>query len=332
MNKQITLSAISDELKQASTRKKEFVEQMNGLIPWGKWISFVQPCYYKGERGNKPYELEFMLRINLLRHLDNLADEAVASEVMDSRAFSEFCGVDSSNQVPDGDTTGRFRSLLIKNNLDQKLFEQAAALLEARGLLLKKGTIVDSTLIAAPSSAKDKDRKRDPDAHQVKKGNERHFGYKAHIGTDQDSGLVHHAEATAANVSDVSVTPKLLSGKEENVYGDSGCLGAQKRDDAVIRNKLGKKLRYRINRKPSQIRKLSQRGQDHARRVERAKSSVRSKAEPVSAVVKRLFGFRKTRYRGLRKQEAELNMLFAVKRIDGLAYAFCLGFAYATLQ
>ena len=315
MNKQITLSAISDELKQASTRKKEFLDQMNGLIPWGKWISLVQPCYYKGECGNKPYDLELMLRINSLQHLYNLADEAVASEVMDSRAFSEFCGVDSSNQVPDGDTIGRFRNLLIKNNLDQKLFEQVVALLEAKGLLLKKGTIVDSTLIAAPSSTKNKDRKRDPDAHQVKKGNEWHFGYKAHIGTDQDSGLVHHIEVTAANVSDVSVTPKLLSGHEENVYGDSGYLGAQKRDDAVTHNRRGKKIRYCINRKPSQIRKLSQSGQYHARRVERAKSSVRSKVEHVFAVVKRLFGFRKTRYRGLRKQEAELNMLFALANL-----------------
>jgi len=315
MNKQITLSAISDELKQASTRKKGFLEQMNRLIPWGQWISLVQPCYYKGECGNKPYDLELMLRINTLQHLYNLADEAVASEVMDSRAFSEFCGVDSSNQVPDGDTIGRFRNLLMKNNLDQKLFEQVVVLLEAKGLLLKKGTIVDSTLIAAPSSTKNKDRKRDPDAHQVKKGNEWHFGYKAHIGTDQDSGLVHHVEVTAANVSDVSVTPKLLSGNEENVYGDSGYCGAQKRDDAVIRNKRGKKIRYRINRKPSQIRKLSQSGQYHARRVERAKSSVRSKVEHVFVVVKRLFGFRKTRYRGLRKQEAELNMLFALANL-----------------
>ena len=315
MNKQMTLSAISDELKQASTRKKELLEQMNGLIPWGRWISLVQPCYYKGVCGNKPFDLELMLRINVLQHLYHLADEAAASEVIDSRAFSDFCGVDSSNQVPDGDTIGRFRNILIKNNLDQRLFEQVVALLEAKGLLLKKGTIVDSTLIAAPPSTKNKDHKRDPDAHQVKKGNEWHFGYKAHIGTDQDSGLVHHVEVTAANVSDVSVTPQLLSGDEENVYGDSGYLGAQKRDDAVIRNKRGKKIRYRINRKPSQIRKLSKSGQYHARRVERAKSSVRSKVEHVFAVVKRLFGFRKTRYRGLRKQEAELNMLFALANL-----------------
>lgn len=213
MNKQMTLSTISDELKQASTRKKDFLEQMNGLIPWSEWIGLVQPCYYKGERGNKPYAFERMLRINALQHLYNLADEAVASEVMDSRAFLDFCGVDSSNQVPDGDTIGRFRNLLIKNNLDQKLFEQVAALLEAKGLLLKKGTIVDSTLIAAPSSTKNKDRKRDPDAHQVRKGNEWHFGYKAHVGADQDTGLVHHIEVTAANVSDVSITPKLFVGR-----------------------------------------------------------------------------------------------------------------------
>ena len=311
----MTLSAISDELRQASTRKKDFLGRMDKLIPWEELTSLVKPCYYKGEHGNKPYELELMLRINMLQHLYNLADEAVASEVIDSRAFSDFCGVDSSNQVPDGDTIGRFRNLLIRNDLDQRIFALVVTLLENQGLLLKKGTIVDSTLIAAPPSTKNKERKRDPDAHQVKKGNEWHFGYKAHIGVDQDSGLVHHVEVTAANVSDVSVTPKLLTGEEENVYGDSGYIGAGKRGDAVVRNKRGKKIRYRINRKPSQIRKLSKSGQYHARRVEHAKSSVRSKVEHVFAIVKRLFGFRKTRYRGLRKQAAELNMLFALANL-----------------
>lgn len=315
MDKQMTLSAISDELRQATTRKKEFLERMDKLIPWGELTNLVKLSYYKGERGNKPYELELMLRINMLQHLYNLADEAVASEVIDSRAFSDFCGVDSSNQVPDGDTIGRFRNLLIQHDLDRRVFALVVSLLEGKGLLLKRGTIVDSTLIAAPPSTKNKERKRDPDAHQVKKGNEWHFGYKAHIGTDQDSGLVHHVKVTAANVSDVSVTPKLLTGEEENVYGDSGYTGAGKRSDAVVRNKRGRKIRYRINRKPSQIRKLSKSGQYHARRVEHAKSSVRSKVEHVFAIVKRLFGFRKTRYRGLRKQEAELNILFALANL-----------------
>ena len=146
MDKQITLSALTDELLQASTKKKEFLEQMNRLIPWEEWLGIIKPYYYKGERGNKPYKLETVLRIHLRQELYDLSDMAAMTEVIDSRAFSEFCGVDSSNQVPDGDTIGRFRALLVKHGLQKKLFAQVVALLEAKGLILKKGSIVDSTM------------------------------------------------------------------------------------------------------------------------------------------------------------------------------------------
>ena len=182
MDKQITISAFSDELAQVRTKKKEFLSQIERIVPWGEWLAMIQPCYYKGERGNKPYPLEIMLRLYLLQNLYDLSDEATVAEAIDSRAFSEFCSVDSSNQVPDGDTLGRFRNLLIRNGLQEKLFAQVVAALMERGLILKKGTIVDSTIISAPSSTKNKEKKRDPDAHQVKKGNTWHFGYKAHIG------------------------------------------------------------------------------------------------------------------------------------------------------
>lgn len=141
--------------------------------------------YHKGERRNKPYDLERMLRIYLIQNLYNLSDMATVAEVIDSRAFSEFCGVESSNQVPDGDTLGRFRNLLVKNGIQEKLFSQVYELLTERGLILKKGTIVDSTIIAAPSSTKNREKKRDPDAHQTKKGNTWHFGYKAHIAVEE---------------------------------------------------------------------------------------------------------------------------------------------------
>ena len=182
MDKQMTISAFSDELAQVRTKKKEFLSQIERIVPWGEWLAMIQPCYYKGERGNKPYPLEIMLRLYLLQNLYDLSDEATVAEAIDSRAFSEFCSVDSSNQVPDGDTLGRFRNLLIRNGLQEKLFAQVVAALMERGLILKKGTIVDSTIISAPSSTKNKEKKRDPDAHQVKKDNTWHFGYKAHIG------------------------------------------------------------------------------------------------------------------------------------------------------
>ena len=265
----MTISAFSDELAQVRTKKKEFLSQIERIVPWGEWLAMIQPCYYKGERGNKPYPLEIMLRLYLLQNLYDLSDEATVAEAIDSRAFSDFCGVDSSNQVPDGDTLGRFRNLLIRNGLQEKLFAQVVAALMERGLILKKGTIVDSTIISAPSSTKNKEKKRDPDAHQVKKGNTWHFGYKAHIGVDKDSGLVHTVKATAVNVHD----------------------------------------------RPSQVKKLSKSGQYAAKKAEHAKSSVRAKAEHVFGVVKKQLHFRKTRYRGLEKQQAKFNIMFALANL-----------------
>ena len=256
-----------------------------------------------------------MLRLYLLQNLYDLSDEATVAEAIDSRAFSEFCGVDSSNQISNGDTLGRFRNLLIRNGLQEKLFAQVVAALMERGLILKKGTIVDSTILSAPSSTKNKEKKRAPNAHQVKKGNTWHFGYKAHIGVDKDSGLVHTVKATPANVHDVSEASKLLTGEEEVVYGDSGYLGAGKREDAIARNKSGYKIKYKINRRPSQVKKLSKSGQYAARKAEHVKSSVRAKVEHVFGVVKKQLRFRKTRYRGLEKQQAKFNILFALANL-----------------
>jgi IS5 family transposase len=315
MNKQISLSSLSDELSQARTRKKEFLEQMDRIIPWTEWIGIIKPHYYKGERGNKPYELETMLRIHMLQNLYDLSDMGVMTEVIDSRAFSEFCEVESSNQVPDGDTIGRFRKLLVEQGLQAKLFDHVVALLMERGLILKKGTIVDSSIIAAPPSTKNRERQRDPEAHQTKKGNTWHFGYKVHVGVDRDSGLVHRIETTAANVHDATMTPKLLHGEESTVHGDSGYLGADKRKDAVTHNAKGKKIRYKINRRPSQSKNNTVRSKAQIKRREREKSSIRSKVEHVFGVVKGLFGYRKTRYKGRRKQASKLHMMFALANL-----------------
>ena len=315
MNKQISLSTLNDELSQVRTKKKEFLEQIERIVPWGEWINLIKPCYYKGERGNKPYDLELMLRIYLIQNLYDLADEATVNEVIDSRAFSDFCGVESSNQVPDGDTLGRFRNLLVKNDLQEKLFKQVVELLTKRGLILKKGTIVDSTIISAPSSTKNASRQRDSEAHQTKKGNMYYFGFKAHIGVDDSSGLVHTVKVTPANKHDVTMTAELMHGDEERLYGDSGYLGADKRENAILKNRSGKKVRYIINRRPSQSKNLSTRAKGQIKRREREKSSVRAKVEHVFAVVKKQLKYRKTRYRGLRKQTAKLNMMFALANL-----------------
>lgn len=193
----------------------EFLGEIDRITPWEEWMNPIKPYYYKGERGNKPYDLERMLRIYLVQNLYNLSDMAAVAEVIDSRAFSDFCGVESSNQVPDGDTLGRFRNILMRNGIQQELFAQVVKLLMQRGLILKRGTIVDSTFIEAPSSTKNEKKERDPEAHSAKKGNVWYFGYKAHIGVDKESGLVHTVKVTAANEHDVTVTSELLTGDEE---------------------------------------------------------------------------------------------------------------------
>lgn len=311
MNKQISLSALNDELVQIRTKKKKFLEEIDRIIPWEEWFVLIRPYYYKEERGNKPSDLERILRIYLVQNLYNLSDMATVAEVIDSRAFSDFCGVESSNQVPDGDTLGRFRNLLMRNHLQEKLFAQVVELLAQRGLILKKGTIVDSTFIESPSSTKNKEKKRDPEAYSAKKGSV----WQAHIGVDSESGLVHTVKVTVANVHDVTVTSDLLTGEEEAVYGDSGYLGADKRPEVPNKNKAGKRIRFKLNRRASASKNCSIRSKAQIKRREHEKSSVRAKVEHVFAVVKRQLRFCKTRYRGLRKQIAKLNMMFALANL-----------------
>ena len=315
MNKQQSISFINDELKEVKTHKREFLKRIEEIMPWGELEELVRPCYYEGKRGNKPYGLELMLRIHLLQNLYNLSDEGTRNEIIDSRAFSDFCEVESSNQIPDGDTIGRFRNKLIENGVHEKFFAIVVKTITDRGLILKKGTIVDSTFIEAPTSTKNKEKQRDPDAHSAQKGNEWHFGYKAHIGVDKDTGLVHTLKVTAANVHDVTMVSELLTGEEEVVFGDSGYTGVQNREEAIKKNKQGKKIKYQINRRPSQYRKKSPRSQGQIKRREKEKSSVRAKVEFVFKVVKGQLGYRRTRYRGLRKQTAKLNMMFALANL-----------------
>ena len=309
------LAEINDELSAARTNKKEFLNKLEAIIPWEEFIRIIQPSYYKGEVGNKPYPLELMLRIFILQNVYNLADMAVMNEVIDSRAFSDFCGVNSPDEVPNGDTIGRFRNILTENGLQEKIFARVVEILTERKLILKKGTIVDSTFIESPSSTKNKEKKRDPEARSGKKGNTWHFGYKAHIGVDEEKGLVHTIKATPANEHDVTVMSELLHGKEERAYGDSGYIGAKKRPEAIKKNKDGKNIKYIINRRPSSIKKLSRSGQYATKKRERQKSSVRCKVEHVFSVVKNIFRYRKTRYRGLRKQTAKLNIMFALANL-----------------
>lgn len=315
MNKQLNLSILTDELLTVKTKKKEFLQQMDQIIPWEEWVQMVKPFYYKSERGNKPYEIELMLRLYVLQNLYNLSDMATVSEVIDSRSFSEFCYITSSNQVPDGDTLGRFRHILEKNNLQQQFFEQVVNILGKQGFILKKGTIVDSTIISSPSSTKNQSKQRDEEAHQTKKGKNWYFGYKAHIGVDSTSGLVHSIKVSAANVHDVTMVAQLLTGEEKEVYGDSAYLGAERREEAITKNIDGEKIKYKINKRPSQSKNNSARSKGQIKRREREKSSIRSKVEHIFGIIKARFAYRKTRYKGLKKQEAKITMLCSLANL-----------------
>lgn len=315
MKKQMNFSFFEDELATKQTNKQVFLKEIDRLVPWSDWVELIKPHYYKGERGNKPYDLELMLRIYILQNLYNMSDMGAETEIIDSRAFSSFCHVSSSNQIPNGDTIGRFRNILIQHQLQEKLFMHLQERLRKEGLILQKGTITDSTLIAAPSSTNNQEKKRDSDAHQVKKGENWHFGYKAHIGVDKDSSIAHHVEVTAANVHDITMLPKLMHGTEEEVYGDSGYLGASKRTDTKKINTDGKPINYEINLRPSSIRKMPQEEREAIRKQEHKKSSIRAKVEHVFAIIKTKFGYRKTRYKGLKKQQATLTMMFALANL-----------------
>ena len=276
----MSMSFFTDKLVEVKTHKKEFIEPINRLIPWSEWVELIKLCYCIGERGNKPYNPELMLRSRVLQMVYNVADMAVASEVTNSCAFWEFCQVTSSYQVPNSDTIGRFRNILIKNNMQEKLFADVVNRLKARGLMLMKGAIVDSTLIAAPSSTKNNKKKaRDPKAHQTTKGNQWYVGYKGYIGVDRDTSLANKMETTAANIHDVTVVPDLMEVTGEDVHGDSGYLGVEKRDGAILTNLFN----YIVCARPSSLKKrFAGKDNEAAVTAEHAKSSVCCKVEHVS--------------------------------------------------
>ena len=302
----------TDALCEAMTSKRSFLKTIDSLIPWEDWISKIQPVYYEGRIGQKPYPIELVLRMYVLQNLYDLSDMGVMTEVIDSRAFSWFCGITSPADVPDGDTVGRFRNLLIKNDIQKLIFENVTALFEGKGWILKKGTIVDSTIIAAPSSTKNKEHKRDPEAKSTKKGSNYHFGYKAHIGVDKDTGLIHHVKATEASVHDTNGVEDTIYGEEEEIYGDSGYLNVE---EHISEEKSDDKRKYFINLRKSMIAKMEPNDQLVAKCENACYSSVRSKVEHPFNVVKRLFKFRRTRYRGLLKQQAKFYMIFALANL-----------------
>jgi IS5 family transposase len=314
MMQQTTFAHAEFAAKKKSTRRERFLARMEEVIPWTRLLAVVAPHYPKGERGRPPIGLERMLRVYFLQQWYALADEAVEDALYDSQALQRFARIElDAEGVPDATTLLKFRRLLETHDLCKALFTAINADLAARGLLLREGTLVDATLIAAPSSTKNQKRERDPAMHQTKKGNQWYFGLKAHIGADRDSKLVHTVVVTAANVADIAKTAELLHGEERQVHGDAGYTGVEKRPEIVT---LSRPLDWQIACKRGAIKALAEGAQKEAiKAVEHAKAAVRAFVEHPFHIVKNLFGHRKTRYRGLAKNAHQLHTLFGLANI-----------------
>ena len=300
--------------KKKTTRREKFLSRMEEVIPWKQLLAVIEPHYPKGERGRPPVGLERMLRVYFLQQWYGLADEALEDALYDSQALQQFARIDlSAEGVPDATTLLNFRHLLETHDLCKGLFSAINADLTARGLLLREGTLVDATLIAAPPSTKNKEKKRDPEMHQTKKGNQWYFGMKAHIGADRDSKLVHTVVVTAANVADITKTAELLHGAEKQVHADAGYTGVEKRAEIVA---MERKIDWQIAGKRGAIKALAEGAEKEAiKAVEQAKASVRAFVDHPFHIVKNLFRHRKVRYRGLAKNGHQLYILFGLANV-----------------
>ena len=313
--KQMSLGGSGFERKTKRTRKREFLDEMNLVVPWAELVSLIAPhAPAPGAKGGRPpFAVEAMLRIHFLQQWFNLSDPAMEEALYDMALFREFVGLDAGeDNLPDESTILRFRHLLEAHNLSSQILATVNATLAAKGLLLKSGTVVDATLIAAPSSTKNSSGERDPEMHQTKKGNQWHFGMKAHIGVDADSGLVHTVVGTAANVNDVTQDHALVHGAETDVFADAGYQGVGKRDETQEIN-----VNWHVAMRPGKRKVLDKSTPMGAilDQLERAKASIRAKVEHPFRVIKRQFGHVKVRYRGLAKNTAQLHTLFALSNL-----------------
>ena len=298
-------------LSTKRTRKREFLEEMQTVVPWAELVGLITPYAPEGKMGRPPFAVESMLRVHFMQQWFTLSDPAMEEALHDVPLFREFANLSWAGRLPDESTILRFRHLLERHKLAEQILGTVNDLLQAKGLLLKAGTVVDATLIAAPSSTKNATGERDPEMHQTKKGNQWYFGMKAHIGVDADSGLVHTVRGTAANVNDVVEGNSLLHGNETVVFADAGYQGADKRPNAQADTK------WHVAMKPGKRRALDKSTPlgEISDQIEKLKASVRAKVEHPFRVLKRQFGHTKVRYRGLKKNTAQLITLFALSNL-----------------
>ena len=306
MSEQRTFAGMAWEKKGKVTRREQFLAEMNAVVPWGRLMAVIEPYYPKGEGGRQPMGLEKMLRIYFVQQWFDLSDPAAEDSIYDSESIRRFVGVElSEDRVPDETTILRFRHLLEEHDLTEAIFAEIRSLLEEKRLLLKAGTIVDATIIHAPSSTKNQSGKRDPEMKQTRKGNAWYFGMKVHTGTDK-RGLTHSLTVTDAAQADIKQMPELLRGSESEVYGDQAYW---KEADRCSFKERG--VRYKVNRRPSAKNPLT----DQWKKFNRSRSRVRARGEHAYRIVKRQWGFDKVRYRGLAKNKARAYTLFGLANL-----------------
>ena len=299
---QISFSEAEYGLKKRQTRREKFLQQMDQLLPWARLEKKIKRYYPKAGQGRHPYPLSVMLRVHCMQLFYNLSDPAMEDALYEIESMRRFAGLSITGTLPDESTILKFRHLLEKHQLGNKLFKEINTHLDDAGLVLREGTIVDASIISAPTSTKNKEKQRDPEMHQTKKGNEWHFGMKLHIGVDDSFGVIHSLSTTAANVHDITEADKLLHGEEEQVWGDAGYLGIEKREEHQ-----GRPVEWQINERPGKRKQMAE-GSPEARH-EKAKSSVRAMVEHPFLSIKRHFGYDKVRYRGLDKNTNRLYLL-----------------------
>ncbi|MDP3708353.1 MAG: IS5 family transposase [Polaromonas sp.] len=304
-------AALNLNLSVKKTRKQVFLEQMDQVVPWAALVKLIAPYYPEGRTGRPPFSLLTMLRIHFMQQWFTLSDPAMQEAFFDTPLYREFAQLEEFSRMPDESTILRFRHRLEKHKLAEQILLTVNELLSKQGLLLKAGTAVDATLIPAPCATKNKDKARDPEMHSSKKGNQWYFGMKAHIGVDSDSGLVHTVRGTSGHVGDVTEGNSLMHGEETVAFGDAGYQGIDKRPDA----RTG--VTWHIAMRPGKRKALDKENEADAliEQTEKFKAGIRAKAEHPFRVIKRQFGFVKVRYRGLKKNTAQLVTLFALSNL-----------------
>lgn len=308
---QITFGDAEYAGKRKQTRREIFLAEMEQVVPWKALLEVIEPVYPKAGRGRRPYRLETMLRIHLMQNWFGLSDPGMEEALYEIVPLRQFAQLPLTGALPDETTVLNFRRLLEKHALAARLFDEVNAHLTTKGLLLKRGTIVDATIVHAPSSTKNASKARDPEMHQTRKGNQWYFGMKAHIGVDGDSGLVHTVTTTAANAADVSQVEHLLHGREESVHGDAGYIGAEKRVKPSRRRR-----HWHIASKRGQVKAMVEGVRKRAtQKLETLKAKYRARVEHPFRVVKCQFGYRKVRFKGLAKNTAQVVTLFALSNL-----------------